>query len=137
MFQKIVAIVITSVLISAVLSYWYYTPVSERSSDTMYESVSGIFILYMIFVLPIILVSGLLTDWIVGKILKLFSVNSHIFVVQTILYVISGVTIAMFLILTLTKDDFDIPISLLIAGSSALLYFIVSCLIERTWRHPI
>lgn len=135
MFQKIVAIVITSVLISAVLSYWYYTPVSERSSDTMYESVSGIFIIYMIFVLPIILVSGLLTDWIVGKILKLFSVNSHILVVQTILYVISGVTIAMFLILTLTKDDFDLPISLLIAGSSALLYFIVSRLIERTWRH--
>lgn len=135
MFKKIVAIVITSVLISAVLSYWYYTPVSERASDTMYESASGIFIIYMFFVLPIILVSGLLTDWIVGKILKLFSLNSHLLVVQTILYVISGVTIAMFLILTLTKDDFDIPISLLIAGSSALLYFIVSRLIERTWRH--
>ncbi len=50
---------------------------------------------------------------------------------------ISGVTIAMFLILTLTKDDFEIPISLLNAGSSALLYFIASRLIERTWRHPI
>ncbi|WP_455687273.1 hypothetical protein [Exiguobacterium artemiae] len=136
MLKKMATVILTSVLVSGFLTYWSYTPMSERADDTMYESASGIFILHMIYALPIILISGFLTDFLVKNGFKGFSSVRLTVVFQAFLYMLSGVIIGIILILQFTKDDSNIPISLLIAGSSALLYFIVSRLIERTWRHP-
>lgn len=133
MFRRIVAVILTSVLISGILTYWSYTPVSERAGDTMYTSASGIFILHLIYALPIILISGFLTDLLIRNRLKHLSIRIRFFVLA-VLYVLSGLLIEMLLILTLTKDDFDIPVSLAIAGGSALLYYLVTYLIERAFR---
>ena len=134
MLRSIIAGMFTSVLISGVLTCWSYTPVSERASDTMYTSASGIFILYLIYALPIILISGFLTDLLIRNKLKHLSTRIRFFLLA-ILYGLSGVLIGMLLILTLTKDDFDIPVSLSIAGGSAVLYYLISRLLERAfWR---
>ncbi|HCN56704.1 MAG TPA: hypothetical protein DIS82_01000 [Exiguobacterium sp.] len=134
MLRSIIAGMFTSVLITGVLTCWSYTPVSERASDTMYTSASGIFILYLIYALPIILISGFLTDLLIRNKLKHLSTRIRFFLLA-ILYGLSGVLIGMLLILTLTKDDFDIPVSLSIAGGSAVLYYLISRLLERAfWR---
>ena len=122
MLRSIITGMFTSVLISGVLTYWSYTPVSERAIDTMYTSASGIFILYLIYALPITLISGVLTDVLIGNRLKHLPYRLRFFVLA-VLY------------LTLTKDDFDIPVSLSIAGGSAVLYYLISRLLERAfWR---
>lgn len=133
MLRSIITGMFTSVLISGVLTCWSYTPVSERAGDTMYTSASGIFILYLIYALPIILISGFLTDVLIRNRLKHLPSRLRFFVLA-VLYGLSGVLIGMFLILTLSKEDFDIPASLAIAGGSALLYYLVTYLIERAFR---
>ncbi|MGE6555526.1 hypothetical protein [Exiguobacterium artemiae] len=133
MFRSIIAGISTSVLVSGILTYWSYTPVSERAGDTMYTSASGIFILYLIYTLPIILISGFLTDVLIRNRLKHLPSRLRFFVLA-ILYVLSGVLIGTILILTFTKETFDVPISLTIAGGSALLYYLVNQLIERAFR---
>lgn len=133
MFRRIVAVIFTSVLISGILTYWSYTPVSERAGNTMYTSASGIFILHLMYALPIILISGFLTDLLIQNRLKHLSIRLRFFVLA-VLYVLSGLLIGMLLILTLTKDDFDIPVSLAIAGGSALLYYLVSRLLEQVFQ---
>ncbi|MCK2157313.1 hypothetical protein [Exiguobacterium sp. 17-1] len=133
MLKKITVVLLTSVLVSGILTYCSYTPVSERAGDTMYTSASGIFILYLIYALPIILISGFLTDVLIRNRLKHLPSRLRFFVLA-VLYGLSGVLIGMFLILTLSKEDFDIPASLAIAGGSALLYYLVTYLIERAFR---
>ncbi len=134
MLNRFIAVVLTSVLVTGGLTYWYYTPMSERASDTMYESTSGVFIFYLIFVFPIILVAGLLTDFVVGNRFKVISSTWRSLIVQAVLYVLSGVAFGMILIFMFSKGDIAIPGSLTITGSIALLYFIVSRLTERTRR---
>ena len=81
-----------------------------------------------------VLISGVLTDVIIGNRSKhLFSTRLR-FVIQAVLYVLSGVLIGTILILTFTKEAFDVPVSLTIAGGSALLYYLVNQLIERAFR---
>lgn len=134
MLRSIIAGMFTSVLISGVLTCWSYTPMSERASDTMYSSASGIFIIHLMYTLPILLISGILTDVLIGNRSKhLFSTRLR-FVIQAVLYVLSGVLIGTILILTFTKETFDVPVSLTIAGGSALLYYLVNQLIERAFR---
>lgn len=134
MLRSIIASMFTSVLISGVLTCWSYTPMSERASDTMYSSASGIFVLHLMYTQPIILISGVLTDVLIGNRSKhLFSTWLR-FVIQAVLYVLSGVLIGTILILTFTKEAFDVPVSLTIAGGSALLYYLVNQLIERAFR---
>ncbi|VWX38643.1 hypothetical protein [Exiguobacterium oxidotolerans] len=134
MLNKFIAVVLTSVLVTGVLTYWYYTPMSERASDTMYESTSGVFIFYLFFVFPIILVAGLLTDFAVGNRFKVISSTWRSLIVQAVLYVLSGVAFGMILIFVFSKGDIAISGSLTITGSVALLYFIISRLTERTRR---
>jgi len=133
MFRKMIAVSLTSVLVSGILTYWSYIPVSERASDTMYSSASGIFILHLMYTLPIILISGLLTDVLIWHRLKHLSTRLRL-VMEAILYVLSGVLIGTILILTFTKEAFDVPVSLTIAGGSALLYYLVNQLIKRAFR---
>ncbi|WP_026828373.1 hypothetical protein [Exiguobacterium artemiae] len=103
MFRKIIAVILTSVLVSGILTYCSYTPVSERAGDTMYTSASGIFILYLIYALPIILISGFLTDVLIRNRLKHLPSRLRFFVLA-VLYGLSGVLIGMFLILTLSNS---------------------------------
>jgi len=133
MIRSICSALLTSILVSTILTYSSYTPVSERASDTMYTSVSGIFVFYAIYALPIILISGLLTDAFIWNRLKHLSTWVRFFV-QSVLYGLFGILIGTILILTFTKEAFDVPVSLTIAASSALLYYLVSRLLERIFR---
>lgn len=98
-----------------------------------HQAASSFFILYLIYVLPIILISGFLTDVLIRN--RLIHLSTRVrFFMLAVLYGLSGVLIGMLLILTLSKDDFDVPVSLAIAGGSALLYYLVNQLIERAFR---
>lgn len=132
MFKKLISLILTTLIISGVMTYVSYTPVSERASDTMYESLGGIFMLHLLYAFPIILVSGVIVDLIIGFLLKNASSVWNNFFARAILYVLSGVIIALILINVFTREEFAVAYSLFIAGSTALIYFLLSNLLLRT-----
>jgi len=131
-FKKLISMILTTLIISGVMTYVSYTPVAERASDTTYESLGGIFMLHLLYAFPIILISGVIADLVIGFLLKSASPAWNSFFVRAVLYVLSGVVIALILISVLTREEFTIVYSLFIAGGTALIYFLLSNLLLRT-----
>lgn len=133
MLKRLLAVILTTALVCTVLAYISYTPVAERSPDTLYDSFSSILLFYVLYAFPIILVSGFLLDFIVGMIINRSSTT--LAYVPTVLgYGLSGVLIASILLAFTTKDSFDLPMSFGIAGLTAMLYYSLSVVFNRMVR---
>ncbi|MGX9807678.1 hypothetical protein ACV3PA_10610 [Exiguobacterium acetylicum] len=133
MLKRILAVILTTALICIILTYISYTPLEKRESNTMYESLGSTFLSYVLFALPIILLSGFLLDFLIGMIINRSSTTLAFF--PTVLgYGMYGILIAGLLIIFATKDAFDLPLSFGISGLTAMLYYSLSVLFNRMAR---
>lgn len=104
MLKRILAVILTTALICIILTYISYTPLEKRESNTMYESLGSTFLSYVLFALPIILLSGFLLDFLIGMIINRSSTTLAFF--PTVLgYGMYGILIAGLLIIFATKED--------------------------------
>ncbi|KTR27717.1 hypothetical protein RSA11_03360 [Exiguobacterium indicum] len=134
MLKRLLAVIMTTGLVCTVLTYISYTPITEREANTMYDSLGSTFVSYVIFALPIILLSGFLLDFIIGMIINRSSTT--LAYVPTVLgYGVSGIVIASLLILFTTKDAFDLPLSFTIAALTAMIYYSLSVVFHRLSQH--
>ena len=133
MLNRLLAVIMTTMLVCTVLAYISYTPLRDRTSDTMYESFGSTFLSYVLFALPIILLSGFLLDFIIGMIINRSSTT--LAYMPTVLgYGVYGIVIASLLIVLTTKDTFDLPLSFTIAALTAMIYYSLSVLFHRVAR---
>lgn len=134
MLKRLLAVILTTTLVSTALTYISYTPITEREANTMYESLGSTFISYTLFALPIILLSGFLLDFIIGMIINRSS-TTLAYVPTVVGYGVYGIVIASLLILFMTKDAFDLPLSFTIAGLTAMVYYSLSVVFNRLSQH--
>jgi len=112
----------------------------------MYDSFGSTFLSYVLFALPIILLSGFLfalpiillsgflLDFLIGMIINRSSTT--LAYVPTVLgYGVYGIVIASLLILLTTKDAFDLPLSFTIAALTAMIYYSLSVVFNRLSQH--
>ena len=134
MLKRLLAVIVTTVLVSTALTYISFTPLAKRQSDTMYESFGSTFMSYVLLALPIILLSGFLLDFLIGMIINRSSTT--LAYVPTVLgYGVYGIVIASLLILLTTKDAFDLPLSFTIATLTAMIYYSLSVVFNRLSQH--
>lgn len=133
MLKRLSAVILTTMLVCTVLTYISYTPLAKREPNTMYDSLGSTFLAYVLFALPIILLSGFLLDFIIGMIINRSS-TTLAFVPTLLGYGLAGVLIASILLAFTTKDSFDLPMSFGIAGLTAMLYYSLSVLFNRMAR---
>lgn len=99
----------------------------------MYDSFGSTFLSYVLFALPIILLSGFLLDFLIGMIINRSSTT--LAYMPTVLgYGVYGIVIASLLIVLTTKDTFDLPLSFTIAALTAMIYYSLSVLFHRVAR---
>ncbi|WP_347356180.1 hypothetical protein QNN95_08050 [Exiguobacterium acetylicum] len=133
MLKRLLAVIMTTMLVCTVLAYISYTPLRDRTSDTMYDSFGSTFLSYVLFALPIILLSGFLLDFLIGMIINRSSTT--LAYMPTVLgYGVYGIVIASLLIVLTTKDTFDLPLSFTIAALTAMIYYSLSVLFHRVAR---
>ncbi|WP_290722070.1 MULTISPECIES: hypothetical protein [Exiguobacterium] len=133
MLRRLLAVIMTTTLVCTVLAYISYTPITEREANTMYDSLGSTFVSYVIFALPIILLSGFLLDFLIGMIINRSSTT--LAYMPTVLgYGVYGIVIASLLIVLTTKDTFDLPLSFTIAALTAMIYYSLSVLFHRVAR---
>lgn len=133
MLKRLLAVTLTTALVCTVLTYISYTPLAKREPNTMYETFGSTFSFYVLFALPIILLSGFLLDFLIGMIINRLS-TTLAFVPTVLGYGLAGVLIASILLAFTTKDSFDLPISFGIAGLTAMLYYSLSVVFNRMAR---
>lgn len=134
MLKRLLAVILTTTLVCTVLAYISYTPLRDRASDTMYDSFSSTFLSYVLFALPIILLSGFLLDFIIGMIINRSS-TTLAYVPTVFGYGVYGIVIASLLIVLTTKDTFDLPLSFTIAALTAMIYYSLSVVFNRLSQH--
>lgn len=133
MLKRLLAVIMTTTLVCTVLAYISYTPLRDRTSDTMYDSFGSTFLSYVLFALPIILLSGFLLDFLIGMIINRSSTT--LAYMPTVLgYGVYGIVIASLLIFS-TKDSFDLPLSFTIAALTAMIYYSLSVVFNRLSQH--
>ena len=130
MLKRLLAVIMTTGLVCTVLTYISYTPITEREANTMYDSFGSTFLSYVLFALPIILLSGFLLDFIIGMIINRSS-TTLAYVPTVVGYGMYGIVIASLLILLTTKDEFDLPLSFTIATLTAMIYYSLSVVFNR------
>ncbi len=134
MLKRLLAVIMTTGLVCTVLTYISYTPITEREANTMYDSFGSTFLSYVLFALPIILLSGFLLDFIIGMIINRSS-TTLAYVPTVVGYGMYGIVIASLLILLTTKDEFDLPPSFTIATLTAMIYYSLSVVFNRLSQH--
>lgn len=134
MLKRLLAVIMTTGLVCTVLTYISYTPITEREANTMYDSFGSTFLSYVLFALPIILLSGFLLDFIIGMIINRSS-TTLAYVPTVVGYGMYGIVIASLLILLTTKDEFDLPLSFTIAALTAMIYYSLSVVFNRLSQH--
>lgn len=130
MLKRLLAVILTTTLVCTVLAYISYTPLRDRASDTMYDSFGSTFLSYILFALPIILLSGFLLDFIIGMTINRSS-TTLAYVPTVFGYGVYGIVIASLLIVLTTKDAFDLPLSFTIAALTAMIYYSLSVVFNR------
>ena len=100
----------------------------------MYESFGSTFMSYVLLALPIILLSGFLLDFLIGMIINRSSTTLPY--VPTVLgYGMYGIVIASLLIVLTTKDAIDLPLTYVITGLTAMVYYSLSVVFNRLTQY--
>jgi len=134
MLKRLLAVILTTVLVSTVLTYISFTPLAKRQSDTMYESFGSTFMAYVLLALPIILLSGFLLDFLIGMIINRSS-TTLAFVPTVLGYGMYGIVIASLLIVLTTKDAIDLPLTYVMTGLTAMVYYSLSVVFNRLTQY--
>jgi len=134
MLNRLLAVIVTTVLVSTVLTYISFTPLAKRQSDTMYESFGSTFLFYVLATLPIILLSGFLLDFLIGMIINRSS-TTLAFVPTVLGYGMYGIVIASLLIVLTMKYAIDLPLTYVITDLTAMVYYSLSVVFNRLSQH--
>ncbi|WP_218212180.1 hypothetical protein, partial [Pseudomonas sp. 2822-15] len=59
---KVITGILSAIILSLILSYMMYTPLAEQQEGIGYWAFSGLFIIYLLYSLPVFLIGGVLVS---------------------------------------------------------------------------
>lgn len=128
---KIGVAISTSIVLSLLMSIRSYTPISEQKENVLHWLFSDLFMLFLIYSMPVILISGVPVSMLIDRFIRIK--NSSIeFILRTIIYGFSGGLVFLILLIVLSSgkiftqylDDLDYTIIGIVAA--ILFYWIES-----------
>lgn len=127
MIKKLITAFIASALFALIMAAWSYVPVDERAENVYYESFFGMFVIFMIYSLPVYLLGGIPASYAIDKIASKKSYWLHF-----ILYAIAGALVGYIYLFVMNAHN-QIIVGLFISASVAasLIYFHVSFIIAK------
>lgn len=141
MLKKLFAAALTAIATSGILTLVLSVHAFfEDLGDDVYFSSFDLFVIYTIYSFPIILISGILVDWLKKRFVSFFPKRRK---TVPFLYGVSGSTIVL-VILLLNHDGavrfsellFLLPF-LMLCGASAILYFWISHrILKKSFNNP-
>lgn len=131
---RLLSAVLATVLLGLILSSMTYTPVSQRSAHTLYESFLGLFIIYSVYSAPVFLVGGILFSTVADVITKKIQFSSIIktYIVSFLMYSIGGIVVNFFFYMMLADFGWgtDAFYMLVIGVAGALLFLHIKLLLS-------
>ncbi|OIN66648.1 hypothetical protein BLD48_10050 [Exiguobacterium sp. KRL4] len=136
-FAAVLTTIATSGLLTLVLCVYDFL---EDSDADVFSSAFDFFLIYTIYLFPIILISGIIVDWLKKRFVSIFPTRRK---TVPLLYGVSGSLIALVILLLLHDGAVrfsDLPVLLpflMLFGASAILYFWISHrILKKSYNNP-
>ncbi|BCB05807.1 hypothetical protein [Bacillus sp. KH172YL63] len=97
LYNKVLAAIISPIFFSLVMGWMMHTPMEEREYECCYLGFLEGFLMLLMPSLPIYIVFGLLAAYVVDRIMEALNIKRFSYLVQLILYAMSGLLPALFL----------------------------------------
>lgn len=136
-FRKIIVSILSAIILSFSLALLEYTPEAERYSGVGYFSFGGLFLIYLIYSLPVYLIGGSLYSIVVDVFLGRIQIRNKLlkYVTELIIYAAGGLLVMGIILMLILRDGNNGGLyidSVFIFGAVAsLLFFHISLLWKK------
>jgi len=122
--EKIKTAFISAIILSVILTFYFYVPSSQQNDNVTYSSFSGLLMIYFIASLPMYLVGGILSSLIYEKVAKVIRTNKYI--ASLVVYGVGGIIVNYFFYASIYNDGLN---------ETSLFFLIIGILASWLFLH--
>lgn len=131
MIRKAIVAILSSIVLCLVLAWMNYTPIALRQPDTWYEPFFSLFMIYMIYALPVYLLGGIPSSMLIDCLQRKITISNRIanYFVLVLLYAIAGFLCMLLIFITISDGE--------LMGEGMILYGGFGSMASLTYYHVL